>query len=299
MKGHIIIPEFYQSRYTDDYKCLIKKIAIHYGWKAEYNDTPHIDADTDILVVFATPQHNAPGRFSNLRIPSRTKVVGYVRDIHHFDVPGMQKEMHDWFTRYDVILSPAKELFHFLYASFVKKMEYFPDFFAPVDRYAALPFNTNPERKCFISGTVNEIYPLRSYVLLRNYAKLPIEHLGAPWEGHDIIKEKYANMLHKYLCCLTDSSVFNYTLAKYFEIPATGSLLIANSTPDLKHLGFMDGVHYIQVNAMNVFNEISKVIKDPARYESIRRKGRQFVCDFHSVDSRFGYFTKVIERLMK
>ncbi|MHA2265641.1 MAG: glycosyltransferase [Candidatus Thorarchaeota archaeon] len=297
-KGHIVLPEFYQTRYTDDYKCLVKRLVRHYGWKAEYNDNPTVDNDTDILVLFACPQHNHPSRFASINIPDGTRVVGYLRDIHHFGVPAMQSEMVGWFKRYDVILSPAHELFKFLYPDFVDKMRYFPDFCGPMDRYASLPFNENPKMACFVSGTVNEVYPLRSYVLQRNYGKLPIEHLGAPWEGHGIIHDEYARKLNSYFCCLTDSSVFNYTLAKYFEIPASGSLLIANTTPDLNRLGFRPNVHYIQVNAMNVFEVIRECLEHPQDYIEIRKTGRQHVLDFHTDYARFEYFTGVVRRLL-
>lgn len=57
----------------------------------------------------------------------------------------------------------------------------------------------------------------------------------------------FARTLNRLRACFTDASIYDYTLAKYFEIPACGALLFGQPTDDLERLGFRDGENYVAV----------------------------------------------------
>lgn len=294
MKGHIVLPEFYRTRFTDDYKHLLGMVAKEFRFKIEYSDNPQIAQDTEVVILFAVPHHMRPHVLQDMAsIPRPIRVIGYMKDIHHFGNPQAEDAYKRMFERYDVILSSADELFHGLYPEYVGKMLYFPDFFGPHERYE-LPYNEKPTMRCLVSGTVSqEVYPLRQHIL-SNGSEEYLDYLPGPLAGHDVIGDKYARLLNSYFCCATCSSVFNYTLAKYWEITAAGSLLIANTTSDLEKLGMVPNEHFVPINFENAICTIKKVLADPERYEPIRRAGMEYVRENHSIRNRFETMKGVI-----
>ena len=79
-KGLIIIPEFYLTRHTDNYKILLKMVSKEYGWPIAYTDHPDIPSDTEIVIVFAVPQRNRPEVLEDLyKLNKKIKIIGYTQ----------------------------------------------------------------------------------------------------------------------------------------------------------------------------------------------------------------------------
>ena len=294
MKGHIVIPTFYQTRWTDDYKHLLAMIATEFKFKIEYSDGPDIAVDTDVVVVFATPHHMRPDNLSQLcQLDRSIKMIGYMKDIQFYDNPNIKDAYLRMFDRYDVILSGYNEMFKEWYSDHVGKMLHFPDFFGPYERYD-LPFNKEAEKTCLVAGTVTkEVYPLRQYIL-ENAKNGYVDYLPPPYTGHDYIGDKYAKLLNSYHCAVSTGSIFRVPVAKCFEIPASGCLLICNTFDDLIDIGFEPMVHYVPINFSNATETIMRVVDDPVRYEHIRQEGTEFVRKNHSIRNRFETLKQVI-----
>ena len=195
------------------------------------------------------------------------------------------------FERCDLIISFAYEYFAKIYIQFLSKYKFVPKSFAPHGRYAQFLFNDKPKMKCLLSGSLNnDVYPLRSLIVNKHH--VDIEHKPPTYVGDD-----YAKLLHSYFCCVTSASIFNYVLAKYFEIAATGSLLLANETKDSKRLGFIPNKHYIPITKDNVFTKIEQCLENPANYNTIRREGMEFVRKNHSVVNRIEQLKRIFDEL--
>ncbi len=297
MKGHIIFPTFYATRWVDDYKYLLQLVSDRMGFTGEYNDNPQIPPDTNVVILFATPHHMRPDNLMQMaNLPKNIKMIGFMKDIQDYGNQKVKDNMKRMFDRYDVILSPSHKLFLGMYPEYAGKMVYFPDFFGPYERYAKLGYNETPAMRCLVSGTVNEgVYPLRHFILSAK-GDSPIDYMPGPLSGHDFIGDKYAKLLYSYFCCATCSSVFHYTLSKYFEIPAVGSLLIADSTDDLLELGFEKGRHFIDLSlGCKPIEVIMNCIEHPEKYKAIRERGCKFVRNNHSIYNRFELLKRVIE----
>jgi hypothetical protein len=183
------------------------------------------------------------------------------------------------FNRCDLIVSPVYEYFAELYPQFTSKYRFMPKFFSPNERYVGLPFNERPKMRCLLSGaTKARIYPLRNFIKRRGQK---IDHRPAKYVGN-----AYAELLHSYFCCVTSSSIFKYVVAKYCEIPATGSLLIADETEDLKRMGFVPHKHYIPITRKNALTQIADCLNNPEEYNHIRKEGMLFVRKNHSINNR-------------
>lgn len=306
MKGVIILPKYLAVSWTpkrsangDDFNVvksaqgpLFYAIRDAFGFELRYTDEVNVASGTDIVVMFGVPYHNRPKLIPGLLdLDKRTKLVMYTGDVQCYDDPICLESRIKVYERCDVILSPCYEYFERMYPQFLSKFEFLPFFFSPYDRYTQLPFNDVPKMRCLLSGaTSGRIYPLRSFIK-KNGSK--VDHKPSRYVGN-----AYAELLHSYFCCVTSSSIFNYAVAKYFEIPATGSLLLANEISDLKKAGFVPYRHYIPITKANVLARIDRCLKNPNDYNRIRREGMEFVHKNHSVVNRIGRLRKIFSYLM-
>lgn len=88
--------------------------------------------------------------------------------------------------------------------------------------------------------------------------------------------------------------LYNYTVAKYFEIPSQGLLLFAFKTVDLEDFGFVDGVNYISVTKENFHDEIEKYRSNPEQYLEIRKQGYNLIKSHHTVSKRLEQLNKIL-----
>lgn len=114
------------------------------------------------------------------------------------------------------------------------------------------------------------------------------------------IAKDYAQALNTYAACVTDGLHLNYTVAKIFEIPAAGCVLLVNV--ELRHVmarvGMFDSVHYIAYRGGRDLREIARVIgrlkeDDGAlhhlshnRLDHLRRRAQHLVLWRHLVAHR-------------
>jgi hypothetical protein len=146
--------------------------------------------------------------------------------------------------------------------------------------------------RCLLSGSSNpKVYPLRSFIK-KNGGKL-VDYKPPKYVG-----DSYAKLLNSYFCCATSSSIFNYAGSKYYEIPAAGSLLLANEISDLKRAGFIPNKHYVPINKTNVIKTISHCLKNPATYEHIRIEGMKFVHENHTLTNRMTMLKILFEEML-
>ncbi|MEA2571214.1 MAG: hypothetical protein QOI24_3215 [Acidobacteriota bacterium] len=161
-----------------------------------------------------------------------------------------------------------------------------------------LPVNESPRPVVFVSGAMSRLYPLRramSEVASRRPELAHVhEHPGYRCDyDHDRdprVGRGYAQAMGSCLAAFTDGLLHRYLVAKFFEIPATGALLIADRAvaPQLARLGFDDGVHYISASAGDLESVIERVLDDPNRGEidAIRFRGHALVHQRHTTAHR-------------
>lgn len=160
-----------------------------------------------------------------------------------------------------------------------------------------LPVNDAPSPSVFVSGAINGLYPLRMAMreLILRRPELGRLHLHPGYAGafdhaRDArIGRRYAEAMRRELAAFTDCSRYLYVVAKHFEIPATGALLIADRavSSQLADLGFVDGVNY--VSAGSDLEEVVERVLDPRNREeidAIRRRGHALVHGRHTTRHR-------------
>jgi len=161
-----------------------------------------------------------------------------------------------------------------------------------------LPFNDRPENAILLSGFIGSLYPLRMRMKeLQQEGRYAIVRHEHPGYGEDYDYENdarvgrgYASTIHRFRAGFTDALTYRYVVAKHFEIPATGALLVADGlvSQPLRQLGFVENVHYVPVSAENLEERIRYVLAkgNRAEIDEIRRRGQQLVLGAHRTRDR-------------
>ena len=301
MNRIIFFPSIFLSEdvVSDRWRLLVWMLRDQLGFKIVTTGT-EIPKNVEIAIIIGLPRHILPG---NPRFNGKTKTIVYTADIHK--IANHKEKTRQVLERCTVHLSAGDKIFKDNWPEFLDKHVYFPYFFASQDRYESLEFNENPTMKCLLTGHIAKAYKLRRGVYCFAISKLPgaeifeiLKHPGnlSAKEKGAIVGADYANLLNKYFCGIT-STLYEYPLAKHFEIMASGSLLFSDETEDLTRLGMISGKHYISVTADNYREKVKECLESPREYENIRKNGMEFSRKYHGINSRFKTIEKIVNRL--
>lgn len=157
--------------------------------------------------------------------------------------------------------------------------------------------NDVPVRKILLSGSTSKFYPMRKLLKSLNHPKVEILTHDDKIFGSDYIK-----YLKNFLCCFTCclNKYTPYLINKFFEIPSSGSLLLAYDEyikEELKSIGFKDGENYISCNKKNLIEKIKWIcdIKNKEKIDIIRKNGYNLVINNHTEKNRYELLKKLIE----
>jgi len=259
--------------------------------------------EENIILVFRTPRADEIHLYKGLiNLSKDKKLILYMIDLHGCNRPGdveFVKKLKKLMDRADVILNPHDFAFTKIFPDYIDKYVNCPQF-ASSEYYSKLELNKEPIMKCLFTGRYNQrLYPIRKYIYkhkTENIVVLP--HSG--WRTDNpgsTVGFKYAQELNKYFCSVTTATIMDFVVGKYFEIMASGSLLLATYTPDLDFFCIKNKVHYIQITKNNFFETLDTVLKNPERYEDIRREGRRFVLENSTEKNNLKIFNKMMETL--
>jgi hypothetical protein len=161
-----------------------------------------------------------------------------------------------------------------------------PDFLMPVEE--------SPSPVVFVSGAMAASYPLRLSMraLAERRPELAQLHAHPGYEcsfdysSDDRVGRGYALAIRECLAAFTDALSHQYIVAKHFEIPATGALLIADRAvaPQLAMLGFIDGEHYVSASNSDLEPIVEHVLdrRNSEEIDAIRRRGHALVHARHT-----------------
>lgn len=298
VKGIIVAPPEIRASYNDKFKILFEAMSRDSGFSIQWTTKPVIPAKTDIVIAYGTPLAQLVG------LKRRVKLISMVCDIHT-KKSKVKMIKHALWQRADSIWTFEDENFKRDYLRWYHKHVWIPMYFAPHERYVSLPFNNSPKMKCLLSGCSHlPWYPLRNHVnqnaddrlVDKEVTPVPgFEKKGDyPWR---YTEDAYAKLLNSYFCCVTGTG--NNTMhAKCLEIPAAGSLLLTNMVSDMSKAGFIPKEHYVPITEKDVLAKIAHCVRRPEKFEGIRKAGRMFARQRHSVDNRKKQLMKVIERIL-
>lgn len=227
------------------------------------------------------------------RLPCRKAILA--DDLHWWD-EGMRSRKTVGFALCETVISTVGYAWNRLYPEFAgtKRVVWVPHSASPD---FMVPYNPNPENAIFVSGAARNYYPLRDRMralsLEGAYAIVCQDHpgyySGYDYDRNEAVGRGFAKKINQYRAAFTDSTRFHYVVAKYFEIPATGALLVADDSVSgpLRQLGFVENEHYVAVSDANLEEKIGFVLdeRNHEELDQIRRRGQELVWDHHkSID---------------
>ena len=224
------------------------------------------------------------------------QTVFFVDDLHTWPDPEVcRAKKLQALSACDAVLTPYAYLFEAFYPELKDKAVAWVPHSASPD--FSLPFNDQPESAVLLSGAMGMHYPLRmemKELSEKNSSVVYYPHPGYgeafDYQNHMSVGTAYASSIRRFKAAFTDASTFRYIVAKYFEIPSTGSLLVADEAvcEPLRSLGFFENVHYVPVNLDNLEERIEFVL-NPANsieIDAIRRRGQELVKNAHTTRHR-------------
>jgi hypothetical protein len=201
------------------------------------------------------------------------------------------------FALSDLILAAYGYLWDGFYPQLrgIKKVVWIPHSASPD---FMLDYNPEPANQVLLSGAVNDAYPLRQEMLRLHteqphaigFQRHPGYYCGYDYATNADIGPAYAAKLNRHRAAFTDCLTFKYVVAKYFEIPATGALLLAEDTvkQQLNELGFVEYEHYLPASKRNLAAQVEYVLNESNRAEldQIRIRGQELVWARHKTSDR-------------
>ena len=220
----------------------------------------------------------------------------YTDDLHYPNEARMFVRMAA-FILCDTVLCAYKNAFSQFYPEFAatKQVVWVPHAASPE---FLLPFNESAENSILLSGALGGAYPFREQMKsLCDSGIFPIVHVPHPgYHQHynhssdGRVGAGYARTIHRFRTAFTDWSLHRYLVAKHFEIPATGCLLLAERAAAdlLEELGMIAGEHYIAASPDDIEETIRFVLDGDNHKEldELRRRGQQLVRESHTTRER-------------
>ena len=125
-----------------------------------------------------------------------------------------------------------------------------------------------------------------------------------PHPGHNapensVINEKYAKELNRSKIFFTCGSEFKYPVLKYFEAPASKTLLLAESIPDILDLGFKDGVNFVACDRSNFYEKAMYYLENENERMQITENGYEFIHANHTDDARAKNFVNEVQEFIQ
>ena len=107
----------------------------------------------------------------------------------------------------------------------------------------------------------------------------------------------YARRLSRFTIAATCSSRSIHTLCKTFEIPACGTALLCDATPEMADLGFIEDRHYIQLDpfAPGFVDATRNLVESPDELEDVANEGRELILARHTIKRRARLWMEYVE----
>lgn len=145
-------------------------------------------------------------------------------------------------------------------------------------------------------------YPFRSKIVkrMRNmdnfvYYKHPgYRYFSEEEKAKALIGVNYAKEINKAKIFLTDDSIYNYPIAKYFEVAACNTLILGSGSEELRDLGFIDKKTMVEINEDNFLKKAKYYLENEKERKVIAKEGYDMVRKYHRTKDRVREFVDCI-----
>jgi len=232
--------------------------------------------------------------------------IALINDVHNNKISKLRKKslvLHKYnYLVYTYKYATQQQILTNLVYSHIKHSLWLP---LAIDPTIFKNWNNKKTNNVLLSGRINKgHYPLRCELL--KISKINSKLITTlPHYHNNFIDNKaqtpyrlqeYSKLLNTYIGAISTSSVYNYAVSKYFEIPASYTLLIGNLTSELEELGFNHSTMCVIYNNTNLNSQITTILNRKDISE-ITKNGFNMVHKYHTMQIRCERFTKFLNSL--
>lgn len=211
--------------------------------------------------------------------------------------------MSDWLYNYiyqnniDFILSPYYDPFLYHLPDIdEKKLIHFP--WAVPKKHVIKKENIvfkNSDKVYMTGASGGDIYKFRDWC--RKQPEI-VDYATSGHQNKVYTNEEYYRWLREFdsmVVAGAHSQKYQYLFAKYFEVPAAGSLLFAQHVEDIQRAGF-NSSNCVLFNSKEEFKtKIEEYQNDPRSYMDKRRKGVELISSRHTVEDRINLVERIYD----
>jgi hypothetical protein len=230
--------------------------------------------------------------------------VDIPKGVLYWDIHTTQDEFRHfvWKNKIDLVFSFYRDTFHDYFPEFASKFRWLPNH-VNIEKFR--DYGLKKEIDFLLMGALSSrVYPLRTRIA-REMAGMKgfvhHEHPGyrdfAPEEGKPV-GESFAREINRAKIFFTDDSLFKYPIAKYFEVPACNTLLMASGSKELRDLGFIDGETFVEINEDNYLKQAIYYLEHAKEREEIALRGFEMVRQRHTTAIRARQFVNYLKEFL-
>jgi hypothetical protein len=151
------------------------------------------------------------------------------------------------------------------------------------------------------TGAIGGVYQLRSLVHdtmkgMPEYHRIvrPVDNAKQQWP----VQDQYSRELNKAKICLCCGATVEYPVMKFFEIPASKSVLYTDYFNELGDLGFIPDENMIQVNKQTIRKQVKILVSEgwSGKLETIAQNGYNLIHERHTNEIRAKELKNELER---
>lgn len=218
--------------------------------------------------------------------------VNIPKAVLYWDIHRTQNELREfvWKNHVDLVFSFYRDTFTDWFSDLASKFRWLPNF-VNIDVFK--DYGLEKEIDFLLMGALSEkIYPLRTIIAEEMTGMKGFVHHRHPGyrdftpEEGELVGESFAREINRAKIFFTDDSIFKYPIAKYFEVPACNTLLLASGSQELRDLGFIDGLTFVEINRSNYLEKAKYYLKHEEERKAIARRGYEMVRENHTTAIR-------------
>ena len=203
----------------------------------------------------------------------------------------------------------------FVLSYFPRPLELYRDAGTDVDFYLMLPsfdpaiFNDWQMEKEYdvgflAAGTAaySPVYPERFLIHRKLRGQGGLRYLWAEHPGwqrhpadHPLVGQGFSKSINSCHMFVTTAGVYRNPHAKYVEILASRSLLLADEPEAAQDLGLKEGENYVRISAGDVLDKVHYYLNNPAERERIAKAGYLMAMERHTCYARAADFLSAVE----
>lgn len=112
------------------------------------------------------------------------------------------------------------------------------------------------------------------------------KHIPTLYKQGAIVGERYVEVLNRTKCFLFDSSIFGYTVYKFFEAQACGALVMSDTPLDMEAVHLIPEENFIPITLQNWPARLMEVMKDEGLRERVAKAGYESTMKYNTAAVR-------------